>query len=727
MTAVNVLPIPLVYGSPRIPMNIIYANGFTAAAVHSGGKGVLSGGKSTTTGYNYYASFIGALCEGQVGNLRVIFDDYNVYTPNSTPPTKEIGAFFYGADNQAPWEFITAQWPGDAFGYKDTCYVGFADYQLDSSATVPQLNFIIEGIFQGTSPLNLYTAPDGETLLMDADPAQVIYDFLTNPRYGAGIPAAFIDTSTMFTTGSGYEEGVGDATLSSYCQAIGLAWSVVLNNTESASSILSRWCKNLVVAPVWTGATLKFIPYWDTYFGVNPGYYDGASVPPKYFRPVTSPLFDLDDDDFVQAGQGDDPLVIIRTDLADVKNVVRLDYKDRLNLFNDNVAEAKDENAVELYGPRVDDMSTADEFTYVSYAANSAQLQLQRNVAIRNTFSFKLGWQYCVLDPMDIVTVTDITLGLNKFPVRITSIEEDEKGILTIVAEEFPIGAASATAYPRATSTPTPSYLTNATPDSVNTPVIFEPTGALLTAQGDVSPVVIIGVSGGMSGAFDPNWGGAIVNLSDDDVTYVSYGNAGLSKQGTTTGILNSFSGANPDNTNTLSVTMAESDGALDTVTDAQAAAGLTLCAIVDAAGDVELLAYTTATLTGPNTYNLTGLYRGLYDTIPCTHASGAQFLRVDGNVFSTQLPPQWIGETIYVKLQSFNIYGLEIQPLSECAVYTYSPVGWGTNLGLNPIASALLSGAGVDLNAATGSFDLMLGGFGPCDPILFDVDLGVL
>ena len=53
-------------------------------------------------------------------------------------------------------------------------------------------------------------------------------------------------------------------------------------------------------------------------------------------------------------------------------------------------------------------------------------------------FKFKLGWRYCLLEPMDIVLITDATLGLDGAPVRITEIAEDDNGELTVTAEEIP-------------------------------------------------------------------------------------------------------------------------------------------------------------------------------------------------------------------------------------------------------------------------------------------------
>ena len=63
---------------------------------------------------------------------------------------------------------------------------------------------------------------------------------------------------------------------------------------------------------------------------------------------------------------------------------------------------------------------------------------LQRKAYVRNTYKFKLGWKYVLLEPMDIVLLTDGTLGLAGAAVRITAIEEDDNGELTVTAEEIP-------------------------------------------------------------------------------------------------------------------------------------------------------------------------------------------------------------------------------------------------------------------------------------------------
>jgi hypothetical protein len=74
----------------------------------------------------------------------------------------------------------------------------------------------------------------------------------------------------------------------------------------------------------------------------------------------------------------------------------------------------------------------------VTSATMSAQLQLQRKAYIRNTYKWKLGFRYMLLEPMDIVLLTDANAGLAAAPVRIIQIDEDDNGELTITAEEIP-------------------------------------------------------------------------------------------------------------------------------------------------------------------------------------------------------------------------------------------------------------------------------------------------
>src|SRR5579883_3446146 len=97
-----------------------------------------------------------------------------------------------------------------------------------------------------------------------------------------------------------------------------------------------------------------------------------------------------------------------------------------------------DQNAIETYGLRMAPDITSNEICDPTVGQIAAQTILQRGLYIRNHYKFKLSFEYCLLEPMDLVNITDSALGLNNVTVRITEIEEDEDGLLSITAEEFP-------------------------------------------------------------------------------------------------------------------------------------------------------------------------------------------------------------------------------------------------------------------------------------------------
>jgi hypothetical protein len=698
-TSVQVLPIPIIYGCPRVSVNLIYYNGFNSQIVSSsssgGKKGILGGGKGQGgQQVEYFATIMMAIGEGQLGSPLIIYQDQEVWTPDTYPTN---GAYYYnGSSTQTPWPYVESNWPSDARGYKDTAYYGFSNAQLDASATVPQINFVIQGIFAGTSPLNYSVitintgqyGPNGEALSYignitlgdaDADPAQVIYDFLTNVTYGATFPANWIDTSTLFSGANAYNPNIGDRALSTYCQAIGLGWSVVIDNAESANSILTRWVKNLVVAVVWNGAQLRFIPYWDSYSGSNPGWDPNNGIPPKYYAPYTAPITSITLDHILMSeNKGEDPITYARKDPLEVYNTIRLDFKDRTNFFNDVAVAAEDEAHIELYGPRVDNIGLADEYSLSSYANISAQMQLRRNVTIVRTYQWKMGPLWGWLEPMDILEIPDPANYNNSVLVRLTSVEADEAENTIINAEEYTPGSQSPTAIPVSLSTPPNQGATNVPPASVYPPVMFAAPTGLYEAQGFSSPQWIIGASAGYNDTLDENWGGANIWVSLDNVSYELLGVLKKpSLVGSLTNPLPGYGGSNPDNTDTLSVNLSECDGVLTSVSTQAASSGYSNAVLVDVSG-FEIIAGTNVTLTGPNTYSITGLYRGLYGTTSRFFGAGSRFLFVGtgANIFETPLPSAYVGQLFYVKLQSFNVFNTATQELSECVAYQYLATG---------------------------------------------------
>ena len=371
--------------------------------------------------------------------------------------------------------------------------------------------------------------------------------------------------------------------------------------------------------------------------------------------------------------------------------MVEVECLDRQNNYNTAVAEAFDQGSIDLYGVRRNTSIKARLITDPLYVGGMvAQLLLQRQLLYRNTYTFRLGWKYILLEPMDLVQITDSRLGISALTVRITAVEEDDEGTLSITAEDF-LGLYSPTVlYPPfnlppsaspsilgvggGTATPTlkqasgaavggfvPNW--SAAPGNVNTPLIFEPPTALLS--GDLE--IWIALSGG------PNWGGAQVWISNDGNSYAFASTvSGAATQGILTTTIGN-SGGSPDVTDTCSVDVSESRGQLLSVSATDAANLVTLCYMGG-----ELFAYQTANLTGVYHYNLTTLYRGAYGTTAASHPPGALFARIDQSVGRFPYPNTLIGQTIYLKFLSFNIVGGALQNLSEVLPYTYTTTGSG-------------------------------------------------
>jgi hypothetical protein len=678
-TAVNTLPIPIVWGANKLAPNLIWYDDFQTYGGMAGGKGSLFA--SSTSDYTYSASIILALCEGPIDTIGLVWKGQSFYT------FAETGfVLFTGATPQTPWSYVTSTDPSQALGYEGTAYVCAANYSLGDSATLDNHNFEVAGLRFGTGYSQLQyvlnagyyvSAGTGTNYgFVDADPALIVSDFLTSAQFGVGFQGAGIDATTLYSASGG-----NDASYQTYCRALGLALSPALVDQEQASSILQRWLQLTNTAAVWSGGLLRFIPYGDSAVTGN-----GIT-----FTPNVTPIYNLGDDDF-KVENNEDPLQVSRSDPFEAYNVWRLEISERDNQYNLTTVEARDQNAIELYGMRIAPTVTAHEVCDENMASLMGQLLLQRAVYIRNTYKFRLSWEYCLLDPMDLVTVTDSILGLSNAAIRITEIEEDENGFLSVTAEEFPLGVATATLYPTQPVTNNPINR-NVAVDAVNVPIIFEPPSALVGSN----PQVWIAASGGSGGVADPNWGGCYVWLSLDGSSYSQVGTINApARQGMLTSVLALFGGTNPDTADTLAVNLAESGGVLSSGSAADAASGSTLCIVGS-----ELLSYETATLTSTSNYALTTLYRGLYGSTIAAHASAAPFARLDSAIFKYDLPAQYAGSTLYIKLQSFNVFGRGVGALSACTAYTFTPTGTAYD---HPVARSWITGAPTDMGSVTGT-----------------------
>lgn len=616
------MALPVLWGTARLSGNLIWYGDFTAiphvevTTSGGGGKGGGGGGVRTEhTTYTYTVAAAMGLCEGEIAGIL------NVWSAKEQKALGDLGfALFTGTLTQSPWSWLTSKHPAEALSYPGFAYVAVSALDLGGQASLPLLSFEVKG-------KRVYGYG-----VLDAQPKEVVADLLIDAVVGAGWPSANIASL------DGYRD---------YCAANAFFISPALVEQRDAASILSDILMATNSAPVWSEGKLKVIPFGDA----------AASSAYGSWTPSLVAQYDLTDDDFLHAS-GEDPVQIQRKTSADAYNHVQVEYTDRANEYNPGVAEAKDQANIELYGLRPARPVKLDCICETAMAARIADILLRRSLYVRSQYQFRLGWKYARLEPMDIVTLTDTALGLIQLPVRILAIEEDTDGSLRITAEELLVGVSSAAPVnPQAGGGYSVDF--NVAPGNANAPVIFEPPLSLAGA-----PQIWLATSGSSL------WGGAEIYVSRDDATYTLVGTTrGPCRHGVTTATLPS--GADPDVTNTLKVDLTVSGGALVGGTLQDRDFYTTLSYVGG-----ELVSYQNAALTGPNAYDLTSLRRGAYGTAVVSHSTAAAFARLDDAVFKYAYDPEWVGQTLYIKLRSFNIYGGGLQDLSALTPHVYALAG---------------------------------------------------
>lgn len=634
--------IPVIFGTNRTAGNLIDYMDFTAIphtkTTTTGGKG---GGKVTSkeTTYTYEVAVIFGLCEGTVAKFGKVWQDKEIY--DSPEKLRFVG--FTGAPGQQAWDYMKSKHPERALCYPATAYLAAPNLNLHSTGSLPNLNFEVYGklIYPGK---------------LDAHPADIVSAIISDPKIGVGFPSRYIEDLTSFR---------------SYCTANDLFFSPTYTAQAEAQEIITSLCQAANTEPVWSQGKLRFVPY-------GLAEITGGGVT---YKPPKAPIYDLGLDDFVYIE--DEPPVKAKPNLvADRYNVQPVEIMNRANDYNVEPIKATDDVDISQRGIRQADSIEMHFITQASVGQFAAQSILQRQLYTAMRYEFTLSWRHVLLDPMDVVTITEPNfLGLDHRPVRIISIEEDDEQNLFVTAEDCPEGVNSPTLY-TTQAADRPGLNAAAEPGETNPPILFTApaamTGGALT--------VYLAASGQ-----NVNWGGCGVWVSQDGDTYERIGTVSAPA---TMGRLSAAlpvppnvpeepdapdSGEtpqeeaettlqNPDTTNILCVDLSESRERLYSVSREAADTYATL----SYAGG-EFISFKDAELTGKHQYELTYLVRGIYGTPVVAHTAGAPFVRLNDAVFKYTYAPINIGQTIYIKLTSFNVFGKSEQTLDVVNAYPFT------------------------------------------------------
>ena len=644
-TSTRGLPIAVGWGKNRWSVNVIWYNDFQAYPVD--GKGGKGGGKGSTN-YSYTCAIILALGEGPINTIDQVWADGQLSTLGSLNLS-----WMGGSASQEVWNWLEDNYPSQALPYAYTAYLYSELYQLGESASVPNHNFEVSAHLTGTMP----GTPD-------ANLGDIIPDMITNSQYGIDPGADYLDVGSI-------------AFFKTYQQAQGIFMSPYLNRQEKGLSILQRWMQLGNSWGFFNGLQFKIVPLGDAPLTAN-----GVT-----YTPYLTPVFDFTEDDFVMDGENSLQVEIV--DPWEGYNWVEIDISDRSQYYNNNPVYWSDQASYNKFGYLQSQIISAPEICENNVAYIVASLIGQRSVYIRRKPKWKCNLGVAqLLEPGDIVTLTMASMGLNKFPVRITDVKENENFSVDIQSEEFPGSVGQTVLYPPGDNVGTGTPDMYEDPGPVNTPLIFEPS---LDMTGGV-PQIWVGSSGGSA------WGGAYVYASPDGTNYAPIGQLSRpTPQGTLTAGLPSH--ADPDLTDTLALDTTESGAAISTAVTEQMADDYQTLSYID----TELLSYGTVTLTGTDLYSLTYLRRGAYSTGIAAHAEGAQWYGINpSNLLKYTYPPNYVGNTIYLKFCSYNIFGNSVESIADVTAYPYTILG--TAYTIDPPTSCSLVLVNLD---DTGTLDM--------------------
>lgn len=705
-TALYGTPIPLVYGEQRIAGNILWVENFQAHEFggFSGGK---KGGRVALVRYTYSASVVLGLCEGPAYSIgTAVVGGSNLSLGQNGKPTQLVarspgcwklkkvkavtgsrpeGAGFWpfrglswpttggqfwpaggvaidnfplvqgivpppdlGEGTGAYWKHAAEKFPDQAQTFPGLAYVAGKDVSLDSNASLPTFNFPVVGLCPYFAHYGLAA---GLSQITDCDPADIVTDLLTNQKHGAAWPATYL--ADLYT---------GANSFSAYCRAADIRLSYAIDHQQAAASLLAEIAKTANAALVWSGGVLKIIPYGDEALtGQATGVTYNPTVEASTAGAYLGARGTITDRDFQSDDAG--PVHTIRKPKADIYNAVTVEFLNRANAYAPETAEAKDAASIETGSGLVRNAPTESlhGITTAAVARATAQRLLQRQIAKAATYTFRTGWQWCLLEPMDIVLLTSPGDGLEAQPVRITSVQELENGDLEFEAEDVPIGVHTAMDYAsQATLGAALDY--DEAPGELRHPVVFE---APWTAELGELVLYVVGSGTG-------NYGGATVLLSEDGATYRQVGEVGAGIHGRLLDALPAT--ASPDTTSSVRVSLwNKATLPAHTADEARALRGV----LYIGRGDTyELVAYSAATFLGADdtvaSYRLDGyLVRGAYQTGTQAHAEGDDVALLFDHLAVT-IDPRLIGRKVYLKLLPRNVYGA-----GQPDVTTIAPIEW--------------------------------------------------
>lgn len=479
---------------------------------------------------------------------------------------------------------ITTQHASIAPAYPRKCYAAFKQLYVGTSNYLKPVTFVVQRcpdpLAQGAAMANISG---------DANPALAVYELLTNPDYGLGLPVATMNATSFMSAASALAtEGLG----------ISMQFDTQATADQLIGEIL-RHCDGLLYTDPATGQ-------W-TIVLARGGY-----------NPATLPVLTVDN---VLATPD-----FSRGSWSETTNLVGIRFTSRVNNYNDRLVKAYDPANISVTGevrPQTIDFKGISSETAAALVAIRVLKTLTYPLSKIKLVANRAAWQF---RPGGLFRFTWVPLGIVNQVFRITRIGYGEltDGKISIDAVEDIFGINSV-AFVAPPSSGWVNPLGAATPCSAQQLVELP----YLLQQRESLPLGIYALA--MAGR-DP-----VVNEQSFEIWLnpgSGFADSGITSGFCPVGVLNAAYPSGLTAFDPTGFVLASAGGVdLDQLTAASPtdfADGVTLCMI-----DNEIMAWTTPTLNADGTYTIAGIARGLLDTVPAAHAAGAKvfFFSLGANV----------------------------------------------------------------------------------------------
>ena len=477
-----------------------------------------------------------------------------------------------------------------------------------------------------TSKFGDYNIGGGEDVL----PPYIIYEILTNPAFGVGIPTSAIDTTSYHLA-------------LQYCDSEDIRVSTIYNREAGYLSHIKLLLGTYGGFLTNVGGVYKF------------GLQDLS----------TDPVRVIDNDHLLITDEGEAPVTVTRMARQEGANKVKVNYLDRELEYRQNFIEVNDEVDQDLNGIRPREFPP--KFVMSEKTANKIAIRtLWSNLYAKSVFAIKLGPKDSDLEPGDVFTLVDsfhpdpaLNTGVR---VRLVTWEETDTMVFDVTAVEEVQYVNVGTLAINSAGVQTKNSLFG----PARAPANFQMYELPQEFQG-ANPQLFVGwnqLSASM---------GARLYVSADNV---SFAKADEIQPYAIGGIMADALPARdpghieenvrvylmPDTRSTDTQTGFNSNSAVFVQTHALDDVGGAARAM--GGGNIwigsEMMAYEGVNLIGQNDYRFDKLYRGWGGTHIHAHSSGDFWHKHAGGIFTRPYNEDKIGTTIYYKVTPFNFNGVE-------------------------------------------------------------------